>query len=272
MPAPWPLHLSLSTPESFHVHMCTAATHGAGAGALADAFAHVTQDKPKLPSFGFDYDADAMQSLLSLPLSDLFAANPGCGSSQLVLQKNKAARYGGGLHQQMCNQGLQQRGSCWIGGIAEGVSSTFTLSFDGNTAGAAGGAVYSTCYSLDVCQSVAEKTIGLPNLSGESVKLFSLLKNTASGFGNDLASAPRSLRITQYAKAYVPGKSALNVTFSLFDSLGQVVMGSGQVPISHMVHLFFFLIPYPSPCCFFNFFLLFSIWNFTLISTHFTHS
>ena len=67
-------------------------------------------DKPKLPSFGFDYNVEEMTRILSLTPSELFAENPGCGRSQLVLQSNSAGRFGGGLYQAGCDNGLQQRG------------------------------------------------------------------------------------------------------------------------------------------------------------------
>jgi len=67
----------------------------------------VCSDKVKLPTVGFEYDPDALIEMLSLPLSDLFAQNPQCGSSQLLLQNNRAGRYGGGLFQQACDKGLQ---------------------------------------------------------------------------------------------------------------------------------------------------------------------
>jgi len=143
-----------------------------------------------------------------------------------------------------------QRGFCWVGGISNEASSTFILSFKANTAGGAGGGVYTVCHDLDVCQSLAERSVGLPNLSGESVELFSFLSNTAGGFGNDIASAPRSLVIEQYAKVYVPGKDGLNVKFSLLDSLGQSVVGSEETPISYMVQVL--VLPVDAECATFD--------------------
>ena len=110
--------------------------------------------------------------------------------------------------------------------------------------------MYTACHNLDMCQRVAERSIGLPNLSGESVKLFSFLSNTAGGFGKDIASAPRSLVIMQYAKVYVPGKDGLNFTFSLLDSLGQSVVGSEETPISHMIQVL--VLPVDAECATFD--------------------
>ena len=44
-------------------------------------------------------------------------------------------------HQAGCDIGLERKGLCWVGGIAEKVASSFILSFEANTAGA-GGAVF----------------------------------------------------------------------------------------------------------------------------------
>ena len=206
--------------------------------------------KPKLPCSGHDYDTEDLKRILSMSLPDLFAEQPGCGSSQLIVQSNSAGRHGGGLYQDACDNGLQQRGFCWVGGISDGAFPTFTLSFEFNTAGGAGGAVYTVCHNLDVCQGVAENFIGLPDLSGEPVKVFSFRSNDAAGFGNDIASAPRHLAITQYAKMYMPGKDSLNLTFYLSDSLGQSVIGSEQTPIAHMIQVL--VLPVDAECATFD--------------------
>ena len=97
-----------------------------------------------------------------------------------------------------------------------------------------------------MCERVADKTIGLPNLSGTAVKLFNLVSNTAAGFGSDFASAPRSLVVAQFATSYVPGKDSLNVSFSLLDSLQQQVVGSAESSISHLIQVL--VLPVDSKC------------------------
>ena len=101
-----------------------------------------------------------------------------------------------------------------------------------------------------MCQQVAELTLGLPSPSGNPGKVLSLLSNSAAGYGQDIATAPSELVLSSAAMAYVPGKSALDVVFSLLDSSGQVVGGTKDNPISHMVQ--FLILPVDADCATFE--------------------
>ena len=61
----------------------------------------VCSEKPKLPSRGFDYDADYLTQVLAKPLPQLFAELPACGNMPLRVRYNRAGRYGGGIFQQV---------------------------------------------------------------------------------------------------------------------------------------------------------------------------
>jgi len=61
---------------------------------------------------------------------------------------------------------------------------------------------------LQVCQSVADLTLGLPSPSGETSKILSFLSNTAGGYGQNIGTAPAELLIDHSTQAYVPGKSS----------------------------------------------------------------
>ena len=146
-----------------------------------------------------------------------------------------------------CDIGLERKGLCWVGGIAEKVASSFILSFEANLAGAAGGAVFSSCHSLGICEMVLRKTVGLPVLSGGGGTILSFLSNKAMGYGDDIASAPTGLVLSgTYATAYVPGQSSLDVSFSLLDGKGQIVGGTTERPISHMVQIL--ILPVSADC------------------------
>jgi len=134
-----------------------------------------------------------------------------------------------------------------VGGIAEKVASSFILSFEANTAGTAGGAVYSSCHSLGVCETVLRKTVGLPVLSGGGGKILSFLSNKAMGYGDDVASAPTDLILSGTSvTAYVPGQTSLDVSFSFLDGKGQSVGGTAEQAISHMVQIL--ILPVGADC------------------------
>jgi len=165
----------------------------------------------------------------------------------VVVRNNRADRFGGGLFQAGCDIGLERKGLCWVGGIAEKVGSSYILSFEANTAGAAGGAVFTTCHSLGVCETVLRKTVGLPVLSGGGGTILSFLSNNAMGYGDDVASAPTGLVLSgTYATAYVPGQTSLDVSFSFLDGKGQSVGGTAERPISHMVQIL--ILPVSADC------------------------
>ena len=62
----------------------------------------VCAEKYKLPGSGFEYDADALIRIRSLPFAALFAEHEGCGTAPFVVRGNTAGNYGGGLFQQVC--------------------------------------------------------------------------------------------------------------------------------------------------------------------------
>ena len=116
-------------------------------------------------------------------------------------------------------------------------TTSYILSFDQNTAGAAGGAIYTTCFSLGVCQEVMKMTLGIPMTSGSRPEVISLVDNRAHGYGNDVATAPAKIAIVGLLQQYVPGMTPLNITFSLQDAQGLPVVGSAHRPIFHQVRM-----------------------------------
>ena len=120
------------------------------------------------------------------------------------------------------------------------------LAFDSNTAGRAGGGLYSSCFQLGKCKSVLKKTLGLPTSSGVPGNVFSFSANRAAGYGQDVATAPAELVIVNAAKHLVPGASNLNISFSLLDSEGQAIVGATDRPISHLVQML--VLPAHSAC------------------------
>ena len=53
----------------------------------------------RLPSRGFEYDADMLKGILRMSPQQLFAKYPGCGTLPLMVRSNRAGRHGGGLFQ-----------------------------------------------------------------------------------------------------------------------------------------------------------------------------
>jgi len=206
----------------------------------------VCNDRPKLPASGFDYDVDALKRMLSLSYPALFSENPGCGSAPLVVRGNTAGRHGGGLFKHGCDDGLEQKELCWVGGVSEGASPSFILAFESNSAGAAGGGIYTSCFHLGKCQPVFQKTIGLPTEGGQAGKVYSFSSNRASGYGKEIATAPTELVIIHAVNQYVPGASYLDISFSLLDAQGQSVVGSLEAEISHLLQLL--VVPVRTAC------------------------
>ena len=64
----------------------------------------VCSEKPKLPSRGFDYDADYLTQVRAKPIPQLFAESPECGNMPLRVRSNRAGRYGGGMFQQVSSK------------------------------------------------------------------------------------------------------------------------------------------------------------------------
>ena len=152
--------------------------------------------------------------------------------------------------QQGCDPGFEQRQLCWIGGIDAVASASYILSFESNQAGGAGGGVYSSCWSFGKCQEMMKKMLSIPMASGSRAKVLSILANEAAGYGNDTATAPASIMIVTLAPQYVPGKNPLDITFSLSDATGQTVVGTAEMPISHLIQLL--LLPVDAACATFS--------------------
>ena len=156
----------------------------------------------------------------------------------LVVRSNHAGRFGGGLFQEGCNEGLNEKSLCWIGGISDQTAASFILSFEKNTAGGAGGGIYTTCYSLGICEAVIKITVGLPTTSSNRGEIVSFFSNKAVGYGENVASAPSELVLRDHINYYVPGETKFNVTFSMLDARGQVIVSSNsEQQIVHMVQL-----------------------------------
>ena len=191
----------------------------------------------RLPSRGFEYDADMLKSILHMSPQQLFAGYPGCGTLPLMVRSNRAGRHGGGLFQQACDTGFEQKQLCWIGGLSAEASTSFLLSFVTNSAGGAGGGIYTSCFSLGFCNRASKMTLGMPIPAHSRAEVISLVENTAYGFGNDVATAPAKVSVVSLGKEYVPGKTPLDITFSLADAQGLSIVGSAATPISHLVQL-----------------------------------
>ena len=52
---------------------------------------------------------------------------------------------------QACDDGLEQKKLCWVGGIPDGAGPSLILTFQANAAGAAGGAVYTVRECVHAC-------------------------------------------------------------------------------------------------------------------------
>ena len=120
-------------------------------------------------------------------------------------------------------------------------AASFSLSFQANSAGGYGGAIATTCWTLAKCKSAMTLGLGLP-ISHGGANLLSFEANMAGGYGSDIATAPSELVLGELApvlgeRLYVPGSTLLNVTFSMLDSMRQILRGSTENPISHMVQL-----------------------------------
>ena len=111
------------------------------------------------------------------------------------------------------------------------------LAFENNTAGAAGGSIYTNCFQWGTCQSVFQKTLGLPTESGQADKVYSFSSNRALGFGHDIATAPSALVLIHAVNQYVPGASNVDLSFSLLDAQGQTVVGSEEASISYLLQM-----------------------------------
>ena len=162
----------------------------------------------------------------------------------VVFARNRALQHGGGYYQEGCDTGLEGKGLCWVGSTPSQPTAAFALSFQENQAAGAGGAIYTTCYSLENCADTLKLSLGLPTKATSGV--LSFLSNTAKGYGHDIATAPNEIIATEHGQHYVPGHGILNVTLVLVDAKGQRVAGSGQTPIQHMIQVV--VVPVSADC------------------------
>ena len=82
-----------------------------------------------------------------------------------------------------------------------------------------------------------QKTLGLPTLNGLAGKVYFFDSNSANGYGHDTATAPSELVLLSGANCYAPGASNFNISFSMLDARGQMIMGSAKASIKHLVQL-----------------------------------
>ena len=61
---------------------------------VSNSSARVSAAKPRLPSLGFEYEPEVLQSILQMSPSVLFGQHPDCGSLPLALISNHAGRNG----------------------------------------------------------------------------------------------------------------------------------------------------------------------------------
>ena len=207
----------------------------------------ICSSKPRLPSFGMDYDPATFEQMTSLSAFQIFTEYQSCGRFPLIVRRNRAHRYGGGVFQNGCDSGIRTRtssgaqmtGTCWIGGLSAETTSALMIVFEDNEADGAGGAIYSKCHDLGPCGTLASKRVGIP-VEGADILSFRG-SNYAAGYGNTIASAPHELVITEAsATEYVPGQSVLDVTFLMLDARGQKVVGSplkASAKISHAIQV-----------------------------------
>ena len=195
----------------------------------------VCAESPYLPSLGFDYDPDSLMRLITMPVSDLLVEQRKCGSLPLRVASNHAGRHGGGLYKDGCDRGYEEKGLCWIGGLSEQAASAMILDFSSNSAGGAGGGVFTSCLSLGKCGGVLTKQVGLPVSDGR--KMLSFERNNAGGYGRNIGTAPSRLVVVEHASHYIPGKSSFDISFSMLDFIGQPVKGSQDLSIEHVVQV-----------------------------------
>jgi predicted outer membrane repeat protein len=147
------------------------------------------------------------------------------------------------------------------------------VEFTGNSAGGAGGAVYTECDTLAAsCRKVLGKHLGAP-LAHQQPQIF-FRGNRAGAYGHDMATNPSQLSIPgpsgvnlgqgadrqaaltdtfrepgypDSRLALVPGQERLNLSVVLLDGLGQVVRGSATRPLAHVLRSLL-CAPGPSHC------------------------
>ena len=211
---------------------------------------------PRLPGRGRDYDPvdffGRARSLSSMSSADLVGSQGfvGCATSPLRFLNNSAlGGHGGAVYQSGCDAAHDVKGVCFFTGLTR-ETGAMLVEFRGNYAGGSGGAVYTECETVtDTCLSLMGVALGVPALRSASWSLPSIFfhMNSARGHGRDVATAPSRLGVTRERLAYTPGQTALDLTLSLVDGLGQMVRGSESAPLPYVASLL--LCPPDRPAC-----------------------
>ena len=178
--------------------------------------------KKTLPFLERDYVPAELARVDRMPTAALLAAYPRCGRVPLTFINNRAVSGHGGA---VFDGRHDNRTECSLG-FPEGPSPAYQAIFSNNSAGGAGGAVFfDGPYLPQTCREVFGGRIGLPS---RAVKvLFS--GNQAEAWGDNIATRPVMIQLAGGVYEYTPGIDPLNLTAELYDSLKQLVKGSGSL-------------------------------------------
>lgn len=188
---------------------------------------------------------------------------------QLHLRDNTAARNGGAIYKSSHDETLAVYNLCFIGNLPSALAtssseSAFRVTIAGNSAGparartsspmilnlfvrididpgscvwnagVAGGAVYQHGPDLRPCaQLVSPSLVQARRLLTDAV--LKVENNIAGAYGNEMASMPSQIQISAIHDGVIPGQSALHFDMSLADSLGQLVHGTVEHPLLHVI-------------------------------------
>jgi hypothetical protein len=181
-----------------------------------------------LPSRHDAYDPAAMRNLSRTGAAAVLRAHPGCGRLPLAFRGNRAvAGHGGAVFQGGCD-GAAARGACFFAGLGP-LSPSLLIEYEGNSAGGAGGAVYTACDRVgEPCRALMAMDLGLPLARPQRKLRFA--GNRAAAWGDDVATAPASAELVRGGAAFVPGAEPLDAVLRLRDALGQPVRGAPAFP------------------------------------------
>eukprot|EP00961_Rhodomonas_salina_P053746 721121-Rhodomonas_salina.1 len=110
---------------------------------------------------------------------------------------------------------LHRQEECFV----EGVAGSEMVQFLDNWAQGAGGGAFVRCHTPGNC----EHRVALTGPSGQAALAVGFGGNTARSFGRELATGPHTLELLQARRAYVPGQTALDLSFALRDALAQTM-------------------------------------------------
>jgi hypothetical protein len=142
------------------------------------------------------------------------------------------AGHGGAVFQGGCH-GAAAQGACFFAGVGP-LSPSLLIEYEGNTAGGAGGAVYTACDRVgEPCLTLMTVDIGLPLARPQRKLRFA--GNRAAAWGDDVATAPASAEIVRGGGAFTPGADPLDAVLRLRDALGQPIRGAPAFPNPYVV-------------------------------------